>query len=87
VWKVTPGRDGTLRTGDIATVPVPGTAGFGGDNGPAASALLNSPTDMTFGADGSMFIADTFNNRIRVVASNALTPPAPTSASATTAAP
>ena len=55
-------------TGIVTTVAGTGnSAGYGGDNGPATSALLNSPTDLTFGTDGSMFIADTFNNRVRKV--------------------
>jgi hypothetical protein len=45
-----------------------GTAGFGGDGGPAAAAELNSPEAVTADAHGNMVIADTGNNRIRVAA-------------------
>ena len=44
-----------------------GTAGFGGDNGPAASALLNNPTAVAVDGAGNLYIADTNNSRIRMV--------------------
>jgi hypothetical protein len=52
----------------IYTVAGDGTAGFGGDGGPATAAELNSPEAVTADAHGNMVIADTGNNRIRVVA-------------------
>ncbi len=42
-------------------------AGYSGDNSAAASAQLNYPGGVAVGADGRVYIADTFNNRIRMV--------------------
>lgn len=56
-----------LATGIIATVAGNGTAGYGGDGGSATSAMLNSPQGIALGGDGSLFIADFTNNRIRKV--------------------
>ncbi|MFN7926413.1 MAG: SMP-30/gluconolactonase/LRE family protein [Blastocatellia bacterium] len=44
-----------------------GAYGFGGDNNPAANALLATPSGVAVDGDGNMFIADTYNNRIRKV--------------------
>src|ERR1019366_4956751 len=43
------------------------SAGFSGDEHAATSATLQSPQDIAFGPDGSLFIADTGNQRIRRV--------------------
>jgi sugar lactone lactonase YvrE len=43
------------------------TAGFAGDGGPATSALLNTPLRTALASDGSVYIADFNNNRIRRV--------------------
>ncbi|KFL36522.1 hypothetical protein N788_12480 [Arenimonas donghaensis DSM 18148 = HO3-R19] len=44
-----------------------GEAGFSGDGGPAASARLNSPGALAAAPDGSVYIADNGNFRIRRV--------------------
>ncbi|MDQ6759848.1 MAG: hypothetical protein M3Z32_08290 [Acidobacteriota bacterium] len=45
-----------------------GTAGYSGDGGPAAQGELNYPWFIATGPDGSVFIAEAFNNVIRRVA-------------------
>ena len=67
VRKVTPGTDGTLRTGTITTVAGTGSAGFSGDGAQATAAALNAPSDVAVAPDGTMFIADLGNRRVRKV--------------------
>lgn len=56
------------RTGIITTVAGTGTdQGELGDNGPATSALLSWPAGISVGPDGSLYIADNGNIRIRRV--------------------
>jgi hypothetical protein len=49
----------------ISTIAGNGTAGFGGDGGPAPSATLHNPADVAVDAGGDVFLADSANNRIR----------------------
>ena len=55
------------QAGVISTVAGNGTAGYGGDGGPATSAELNDPTSVALDAHGNLFIADSSNNVIREV--------------------
>jgi len=53
--------------GIITTVAGNGIRGFSGDGGPATSAQLYSPYGMTVAPDGSLYIADSNNHRVRRV--------------------
>jgi sugar lactone lactonase YvrE len=53
--------------GIITTVAGSGAQGFGGDGGPAASALLFMPTGVAVDGTGNLLIADYGNDRIRRV--------------------
>jgi len=54
-------------SGSITTVAGIGVGGYGGDGGPATEAALNSPEGVAVDAAGNIYIADSFNNRIRKV--------------------
>jgi sugar lactone lactonase YvrE len=51
----------------ITTIAGSEEAGYQGDGGPAVSALFNGPCGITFDSSGNLFIADSFNNRIRMI--------------------
>jgi uncharacterized protein (TIGR03437 family) len=59
-------------TGAITTVAGTGVAGVSGDGGPATSAQLDSPMGVAMAGSGVLYIADTGNNRIRMVAANGM---------------
>jgi len=44
-----------------------GVAGFGGDGGPATSAPINNPSEVTIDSEGDFYIADRDNHRVRKV--------------------
>jgi len=63
-----------VSNGVITTVAGNGTAGFSGDNGPAAGAQLNLyESGLAVDSAGNLYIADTLNNRIRKVANGVIT--------------
>jgi hypothetical protein len=62
-----------------------GTAGFAGDGGPATAAELNGPTELAYDGAGDLLIADTGNNRIRLVAAAACSSDCPLGLAAMTA--
>lgn len=53
--------------GVLTAVAGDGVQGFSGDGGAAASAELNAPQGVAIGADGTLYISDTGNERIRAV--------------------
>ncbi|MFN7929481.1 MAG: SBBP repeat-containing protein [Blastocatellia bacterium] len=61
---------GVIRTvaGDRSTVG----CNFGGDGGPATAAQFCSPRSLAFNSRGELFVADTFNNRIRKIDSQGI---------------
>jgi sugar lactone lactonase YvrE len=58
--------------GIITTVAGNGSSGYSGDGGPATSARLSLPSDVAVDSAGNLFIADSFNNRIRKVSSSGI---------------
>ncbi len=53
--------------GRIDTIAGNGQAGFAGDGDKATTALLNQPMGLALAPDGTLYIADTGNNRVRQV--------------------
>jgi hypothetical protein len=71
--RVVAARSGTfygraMTAGDIYTIAGTGELGFSGDGGAATSAEFFGPDDVTVDAAGNVVIADSVNNRVRVVA-------------------
>ncbi|NNC89263.1 MAG: hypothetical protein HKN82_12455, partial [Akkermansiaceae bacterium] len=57
-------------TGIITTIAGTGAAGFSGDGGPATSARLSGPQGVAYDSAGNLYIADTFNYRVRMIDSS-----------------
>ena len=53
------------QTGVISTFAGTGAYGFGGDGGPATSAMLSQPWGLAFDLAGDLYFADFGNNRVR----------------------
>ena len=59
-----------MTAGDIYTVAGNGGFGFSGDGGPAIKARLDDPSGVTVDGAGNIVLADTDNERVRVVAAS-----------------
>jgi uncharacterized protein (TIGR03437 family) len=60
-----------VRTdGILETIAGTGVTGFGGDGGPAISALINYPANPVYDVSGSLYFYDAHNLRIRKIDSN-----------------
>ncbi|HYT29822.1 MAG TPA: hypothetical protein VEN82_03525 [Actinomycetota bacterium] len=60
-------------TGVVSTIVGTGDAGLAGDGGPATQASLNFPIAAAYGPDGSLYVADRWNDRVRKVDPNTAT--------------
>jgi DNA-binding beta-propeller fold protein YncE len=53
--------------GIVTTLAGDGEAGFTGDGGPASKARLNGPHSLAVAPSGDLYVADTWNNRVRKI--------------------
>jgi RHS repeat-associated protein len=58
--------------GVITTIAGTGVQGFSGDGGPALQARLNVPTYVLVAPDGSLYISDQLNHRVRRINTNGI---------------
>ncbi len=61
------------RTGILTRVAGNATNGFSGDNGPAINAQLYGPNGLALDPDGNLYVADSYNSRIRKVSNGIIT--------------
>jgi len=55
------------RGGKVTPLAGTGDKGFSGDGGPAAQARLDGPHHLLLGPGGDVYVADTWNNRVRKI--------------------
>ena len=60
-------RKVTASTGKISTYAGGSGVGSNGDGGPATKAMLNIPKNLALDSSGNLFIADTYNSKVREV--------------------
>jgi len=56
----------------INTIAGNGTNGFSGDNGSATNAEFHTPSGLAYDFRGNLYVADTYNNRIRKIDTNGI---------------
>ena len=56
--------------GNLTRVAGTGKAGYSGDGGPAVNAQLDSPQGLALDLAGNLYIADQYNQRVRMVSPN-----------------
>lgn len=56
-----------LETGVLSTIAGTGETGYNGDGMPALEAILAGPSGLTLDQEGHLYVADTFNGRIRKI--------------------
>jgi uncharacterized protein (TIGR03437 family) len=61
-------------SGVLSTIAGTGSAGFSGDDSPSLAAQLNAPSGIAIGANGTLLVADSGNNRIRTLTPSAVAP-------------
>ena len=66
VYQITPAGTLSLYAGN-------GQPGYAGDNGPATAAELEYPVGLAVDSNGALYIADSFNHRIRMVSNGFIT--------------
>ncbi|HUY86962.1 MAG TPA: IPT/TIG domain-containing protein, partial [Acidimicrobiales bacterium] len=71
--------------GDIYSVVGNGTAGYSGDNGPAIDSEIQSPSGIAVDSSGNLYIADSGNNRVRMVATQSCSSNCPVELASTVA--
>ena len=72
-------------SGTITTIAGTGKVGFSGDGGPAVQAQFDYPQDLAVDSAGNLYVADTDNNRVRILTrtTSPVTLPRPTGLTAT----
>ena len=61
------------NTGVVTRVAGTGTAGYNGDNIPAASAEFNGLADLAIDSSGNLYVADFYNQAIRLISQGTVT--------------
>jgi sugar lactone lactonase YvrE len=56
-----------LDSGRMTTIAGTGIGNYGGDGGPATAAQLYNPSQLAIDKSGNLYVADTYNNRIRKI--------------------